>query len=187
MDVDDFWTLIELSRAAGPSQRERETFLSERLGRISRRHLFDFVQHLSATREPANTYRLWQAADIIMTAPCGSEFFHYFQMWLVGLGRRAYGGDRRSRQPGRRTAGRSAGVASTAMEERRLPELGIAGIRGVRDRRVEARHRGRHPRRCHGGAPRPATHGPQSGRRQVGPAVHGRGGQAVSPLVGTVR
>jgi hypothetical protein len=54
VDVDDFWTFIELSRHTGPTQRERETFLSERLGRISRRHLLDFVQHLFATREPAN-------------------------------------------------------------------------------------------------------------------------------------
>ncbi|GAA2388963.1 DUF4240 domain-containing protein [Dactylosporangium salmoneum] len=90
MDVDDFWTFIELSRQAGPTQHERETFLGERLGRISRSHLLDFVQHLSATREPANTYRLWRAADIIMTGPCSMDSFHYFQMWLVGLGRHAY-------------------------------------------------------------------------------------------------
>lgn len=90
VDVDDFWTFIELSRQAGPTKHERETFLAERLGRISRRHLLDFVQHLSATREPTNTYRLWRAADIIMTAPCSMDSFHYFQMWLVGLGRHAY-------------------------------------------------------------------------------------------------
>ena len=50
----------------------------------------DFVQHLAATREPANTYHLWRAADILMNGRCSTDSFHYFQMWLVGLGREAY-------------------------------------------------------------------------------------------------
>jgi hypothetical protein len=90
VDVYDFWTFIELSRRAGSTQRERETFLGERLGRISRSHLLDFVQHLSATRGPANTYRLWRAADIIMAGHCGMDSFHHVQMWLIGLGRLTY-------------------------------------------------------------------------------------------------
>lgn len=53
-------------------------------------HLLDFVQHLSATREPANTYRLWRAADILLGGGCSTDGFHYFQMWLVGLGRAVY-------------------------------------------------------------------------------------------------
>lgn len=64
--------------------------MSDRLGRISRSHLLDFVQLLSATRESANTYRLWRAADIMMDGRCSTDGFHYFQMWLVGLGREAY-------------------------------------------------------------------------------------------------
>ena len=48
------------------------------------------MQHLSATREPANTYRLWHAAEIILGGWCSTDSFHYFQMWLVGLGRDAY-------------------------------------------------------------------------------------------------
>lgn len=90
MDVDDFWTFIEASGRAASKLREREAFLSERLGRLARAHVLDFAQHLSATREPANTYRLWRAADIIMGGGCGTDSFHYFQMWLVGLGQRAY-------------------------------------------------------------------------------------------------
>ncbi|WP_433040710.1 DUF4240 domain-containing protein [Dactylosporangium sp. CS-033363] len=90
MHVDDFWTFLELSRQAGPSQPERETFLGERLARLPRADLLDFVQHLSATREPANTYRLWRAADLIVTQPSSMDSFHYFQMWLVGLGRPVY-------------------------------------------------------------------------------------------------
>jgi hypothetical protein len=90
MDVDDFWTFIEASQRVGPARPEREAFLHDRLRRVARVHLLDFVQHLSATREPANTYRLWRAADIIMHGHCGTDSFHYFQMWLVGLGRQAY-------------------------------------------------------------------------------------------------
>ena len=90
MDVDDFWTFIELSHRAGPKPGDREAFLAHRLSRISRSHVLDFVQHLSATREPANTYRLWRAADILMKGRCSTDGFHYFQMWLVGLGRAAY-------------------------------------------------------------------------------------------------
>ncbi|WP_184956716.1 DUF4240 domain-containing protein [Paractinoplanes abujensis] len=63
--------------------------MEHRLARIAREHVFDFAQHLAATREPANTYRLWTAADIIMGGYCSGDAFHYFQMWLVGLGREA--------------------------------------------------------------------------------------------------
>jgi hypothetical protein len=90
VDVDDFWTFIELSHKAGPRREAREAFLAHRLSRISRSHVLDFVQHLSATREPANTYRLWRAADIVIGGRCSSDGFHYFQMWLVGLGRAVY-------------------------------------------------------------------------------------------------
>jgi hypothetical protein len=88
--VDEFWFLIEASGDAGVEKAEREAFLRERLWRAPRSHLLDFVQHLSATREPANTYRLWHAAELIMGGWCSTDSFHYFQMWLVGLGRTAY-------------------------------------------------------------------------------------------------
>ncbi len=90
MNVDEFWYLIEKSRQAGPTPGQREEFLRERLWPAPRSHLLDFVQQLSATREPASTYRLWRAADIIMDGRCSTDAFHYFQMWLVGLGRDAY-------------------------------------------------------------------------------------------------
>ncbi len=90
MNVDEFWAFVEASRRAGPGHVEREAFLGERLRRVPRVHLLDFVQHLSATREPANTYRLWRAADVIMGGRCGTDSFHYFQMWLVGLGRNTH-------------------------------------------------------------------------------------------------
>ncbi|HEY0699994.1 MAG TPA: DUF4240 domain-containing protein [Micromonospora sp.] len=88
--MDGFWDLIEASGRAGSKRGERETFLHESLSRASRSELLDFVQHLSATREPANTYRLWRAADIMMRGRCSTDSFHYFQMWLVGLGRDVY-------------------------------------------------------------------------------------------------
>jgi hypothetical protein len=90
VDLDEFWALIERDRQAGPSQHEREEFLKQRLWRAPRHHLLDFVQILSAMREPANTYRLWRAAEIIMGGYCSTDSFHYLQMWLVGLGRDAY-------------------------------------------------------------------------------------------------
>ena len=90
MIEDEFWYLIEASRRAESARDRREEFLRQRLWRAPRRHLLDFVQLLSATREPANTYRLWRAADIIMSGYCSTDSFHYFQMWLVGLGRDAY-------------------------------------------------------------------------------------------------
>ncbi|MBM2614597.1 DUF4240 domain-containing protein [Actinoplanes sp. LDG1-06] len=92
MNVDDFWTFLEASGRDGGGQEPREAFLSHRLGRIPREHVLDFAQHLSATREPANTYRLWRAADIILDGWCSTDGFHYFQMWLAGLGREAYEG-----------------------------------------------------------------------------------------------
>jgi len=90
VDVDDFWTFIELSHRSGPKRADREAYLAHRLSRIPRSDLLDFVQHLSATREPANAHRLWRAADILMEGGCSTDGFHYFQMWLVGLGRTAY-------------------------------------------------------------------------------------------------
>lgn len=82
--------LIEASAGAGTARRDREEFLRKRLWRAPRRHLLDFVQLLAATREPANTYRLWNAAQIINRGWCGTDSFHYFQMWLVGQGRAVY-------------------------------------------------------------------------------------------------
>ncbi|GAB1644104.1 hypothetical protein KRMM14A1259_45270 [Krasilnikovia sp. MM14-A1259] len=122
MDADDFWTFIELSHRAGPKPGDREAFLAHRLSRISRSHLLDFVQHLSATREPANTYRLWRAADILMAGGCSTDGFHYFQM----LARRARlhsvrASDRRPRQS-RHGAGRTAaGVSPTAWQDDDYP------------------------------------------------------------------
>jgi hypothetical protein len=90
VDVDGFWTLIEASARDTVTRSEREAFLCHRLSRVARSDLLDFVAHLSATREPANTFRLWRAADFLMGGRCGTDSFHYFQMWLVGLGRDAY-------------------------------------------------------------------------------------------------
>lgn len=90
MNVDEFWALVEASAYPGATRSERETFLHDRLRHAARSDLLDFVQHLSATREPANTFRLWRVADILMGGHCGTDSFHYFQMWLVGLGRNAY-------------------------------------------------------------------------------------------------
>ncbi|SBT40772.1 DUF4240 domain-containing protein [Micromonospora auratinigra] len=90
MNVDEFWALVEASACPGATRRDRERFLGDRLRQADRSDLLDFVQHLSATREPANTFRLWHAADILMGGECSTDSFHYFQMWLVGLGRDAY-------------------------------------------------------------------------------------------------
>lgn len=81
---------MEASAGAGTTRRDREDFLFTRLWRAPRRHLLDFVQLLAATREPANTYRLWNAAQIINRGWCSTDGFHYFQMWLVGQGRAVY-------------------------------------------------------------------------------------------------
>jgi len=90
VNQEEFWHLVEASTRAGLLPDQRETFLRERLWRAPRRHLLDFVQLLSTTREPANSYRLWRAADIILDGGCSTDGFHDFQMWLVGLGRAAY-------------------------------------------------------------------------------------------------
>lgn len=90
MDVDEFWALVEASGRAGTGRAEREAFLSERLLPMPREDLLDFEQHLVATREPANTWRLWGAAELIYGQGCSGDSFHYFQMWLVGLGRKVY-------------------------------------------------------------------------------------------------
>ena len=42
MDVDDFWSFIELSHRAGPKPGDREAFLDHRLSRISRSQVLDF-------------------------------------------------------------------------------------------------------------------------------------------------
>src|SRR4051794_35689171 len=90
MDADGMWRLVEESARHGETRDEREQWLYRRLLPLPRPDLLDFVQHLSATREPANTYRLWTAADLILSGHCSTDGFHYFQMWLVGQGRAAY-------------------------------------------------------------------------------------------------
>ncbi|MEV6924968.1 DUF4240 domain-containing protein [Dactylosporangium sp. NPDC051485] len=90
MNADEFWMILEASAHDGATPDRRLEILRQRLSRAPRRHLLDWAQLLDATRKPADTARLWRAADIIMPGHSGTDGFHDFQMWLVGLGRAAY-------------------------------------------------------------------------------------------------
>jgi hypothetical protein len=179
---------MEASRRASSVKDEREAFLRARLWRAPRSHLLDFVQLLSATREPANTYRLWRAVDIIMDGRCSTDSFHYFQMWLVGLGRDAY--EAAIADPDSLAAvpevGRLAALRRPLPDDE-YPEWESLEYRACKIGDQRAGHRRRHARRGYRRARRPAPYGSEPRRCRVSQTRLRRGVTAVPPLVGSLR
>ncbi|WP_416902855.1 DUF4240 domain-containing protein [Micromonospora echinospora] len=87
LDVDDFWTLVEGSATVTGQPDERLAWLTDRLAGRTPAEVVDFALRLDEVRRRADTWRLWAAASRICDGFCSDDGFHYFQVWLVGLGR----------------------------------------------------------------------------------------------------
>ncbi|MGN9809077.1 DUF4240 domain-containing protein [Micromonospora sp. BQ11] len=88
--TEDFWTLIEASADATADPEERLAWLTDRLAERPADDAVDFACRLDEARTRADTWRLWGAASLICAGLCSDDGFHYFQAWLVGLGRATF-------------------------------------------------------------------------------------------------
>ncbi|MFH8841319.1 DUF4240 domain-containing protein [Streptomyces sp. NPDC017868] len=90
MNDDAFWALIdELSRRTG-DRDERLEWLREELLRRPAAESVEFQVWLERATERADTRAVWAAANRIEGGHCTEDGFHYFTLWLVGQGRKAY-------------------------------------------------------------------------------------------------
>ncbi|MFF0429014.1 DUF4240 domain-containing protein [Streptomyces sp. NPDC004520] len=90
MNDDAFWALIdELSRRTG-DRDERLEWLREELLRRPAAESVEFQVWLERATERADTRAVWAAANLIEGGHCTEDGFHYFTLWLVGQGRKAY-------------------------------------------------------------------------------------------------
>ncbi|MFB9546252.1 DUF4240 domain-containing protein [Micromonospora sagamiensis] len=90
LDVDDFWALVEGSATVTVQPDERLAWLTDRLAERPLAEVLDFAARLDEARGRADTWRLWAAALRICGGLCSDDGFHYFQAWLVGLGRETF-------------------------------------------------------------------------------------------------
>ncbi|MEU5726014.1 DUF4240 domain-containing protein [Micromonospora sp. NPDC047738] len=88
--MDEFWALVEASADGARTPDERLAWLTDRLAARPAAEVVDFALRLDELRGPVDTWRLWGAATLLFDGFCSDDSFHYFQPWLIGLGREAY-------------------------------------------------------------------------------------------------
>ncbi|WDZ84808.1 DUF4240 domain-containing protein [Micromonospora cathayae] len=88
--LDDFWSLVEGSAAATDHPDGRLAWLTDQLAARPAPEVVDFAVRLDEVRRRADTWALWDAALRICGGLCSDDGFHYFQAWLVGLGRQTF-------------------------------------------------------------------------------------------------
>ncbi|PWU55255.1 molybdenum metabolism regulator [Micromonospora sp. S4605] len=88
--TDDFWALIEASAAATDGPDARLAWLTDRLAERPTDDVVDFALRLDEARARVDTWSLWGAALRVCGGLCSDDGFHYFQAWLVGLGRETF-------------------------------------------------------------------------------------------------
>ncbi|MEU9620815.1 DUF4240 domain-containing protein [Streptomyces sp. NPDC098085] len=91
MDENAFWALIEGSRHQSHAPDGRLDSLREQLMRRPLPEIVQFQACLHRVRRPIDTWEMWAAAEQIFGGRCSDDSFWYFQFWVVGLGREAFG------------------------------------------------------------------------------------------------
>lgn len=87
MDVEDFWTLVDVARREARDDDELPMRIAGRLEKVATRHVTDFHRHLNQVLRAALTWELWAAAGVVTRGACSCDEFLYFRAWLVGQGR----------------------------------------------------------------------------------------------------
>jgi hypothetical protein len=91
MDEDEFWELIERSRSATGDPWARLRWLQGQLAQRPESEIVDFQVWIDHLRRRADTWHMWNAAYLVCDGLCSGDGFWYFQVWLIGLGRHAFG------------------------------------------------------------------------------------------------
>ncbi|RIW47318.1 DUF4240 domain-containing protein [Micromonospora endophytica] len=90
LTTDDFWVLIDASAVATADQHERLAWLTDRLAERPADEVVDFAVRLDEARARVDSWHMWGAALHVCQGLCSDDGFHYFQAWLVGLGRETF-------------------------------------------------------------------------------------------------
>jgi hypothetical protein len=90
MNRDDYWALIDRTRAEAEGDGDRQAkALQTELERSSLDDVIDFERHTRALLDASYTTLLWGAAYLI-NGGCSDDGFDYFRGWLVAQGRATY-------------------------------------------------------------------------------------------------
>ncbi|MEP3847225.1 MAG: DUF4240 domain-containing protein [Paracoccaceae bacterium] len=95
MSLEEFWKVIEMSRATKSYDGQIES-LTEILEGMSDEKLTKFVECYDRARDAAFSYKLWFVAYIV-NGGCSDDGFYNFLDWLIAKGQRAH--HRVSRNP----------------------------------------------------------------------------------------
>jgi hypothetical protein len=89
MTIDEFWALVEDSERHSADLDERGDWLVARLALLDPAEIADFQLRRAEVKRAADTWLMWEAADIIQ-GWSSDDVFWYFQGWLISLGRAAF-------------------------------------------------------------------------------------------------
>jgi len=95
MTTDEFWSIVERSRAAwnpdhaDGNQQNQLKLLRRLLSALPAEGIAGFDEHLIGLLHRAYRWDLWQAAKTI-TGGCSDDFFADFRGWVVSMGREVY-------------------------------------------------------------------------------------------------
>lgn len=89
MNLDEFWNLIEQSRAGGTECEEQAEKLTELLAKLPPQEIKSF--DLIFGQRMAESYRWdWWAVGYIVNGGCSDDGFDYFRAWVIAQGRAYY-------------------------------------------------------------------------------------------------
>ncbi|GAA2780998.1 DUF4240 domain-containing protein [Streptomyces showdoensis] len=90
MDEKAFWALMGELRHRPGSRDDRLQWLRGELARGPAQECVAFQVELEAACDRSYRADLWSAAERILGGRCSDDGFHYFRLWLVGLGREVF-------------------------------------------------------------------------------------------------
>ncbi|MEV4875885.1 DUF4240 domain-containing protein [Streptomyces cyaneofuscatus] len=91
MNLEKFWELVETCRRQAESRNARLAWFRSDLSRRPLEEIVEFQMCLDQVTRQAVTWELVAAAERIFGGWCSDDDFCYFGLWMVGLGKGAFG------------------------------------------------------------------------------------------------
>ncbi|MEU9321800.1 DUF4240 domain-containing protein [Streptomyces sp. NPDC048295] len=91
MNLEKFWELVETCRRQTGGRDARLAWIREDLSLRSLEEIVEFQMCLDQVTHQAFTWELGAAAERIFGGRCSDDDFCYFGLWMVGLGKEAFG------------------------------------------------------------------------------------------------
>ncbi|WDN56113.1 DUF4240 domain-containing protein [Streptomyces clavuligerus] len=91
MNLEKFWELVETCRRQADGRDARLEWLRSDLSRRPLAEIVEFQMCLDQVTHQAFTWELVAAAEMIFGGRCSDDDFCYFGLWMVGLGKDAFG------------------------------------------------------------------------------------------------